>query len=381
VKGSTREQVTHVNPVGCTDERKMSEIEYQYAIEYSSEQGERLGSVSIEPDWSPARECAQFTAIRKGIIPPVLRDGTGSIEPVWDAELGAPVLSAARVVVAAEQGDETVCEEIPSAAYFNQSARTGSAEMVERGLLERGDAFRYKVCAYPSSAPGADSSAPDADLIGSKPSAFSVEEIFEQLPLEDQRIEPFLDAATAWGDDADASDMRVFIPQHVMDAVIEKSGEVGDVETGGVLVGKLHRCTSSSEIFLEVTAQIPAAHTDSSAAQLTFTADSWAAAQAAIELRNRDELMCGWWHKHPDFCRKCPEESRRVCALSRPFFSSEDIHMHGTIFPRAFHVALLASDHGRESLDLSLFGWRHGMVVSRGCDVLGVAENAAKKAS
>jgi hypothetical protein len=361
----------------------MSEVEYRYAIEYSSQDGERLGSVPVEPDWGPARECAQFLAIRKGIISPVLRDGAGSIEPVWDSEFGAPVLSAARVVVAAEAGGETVCDEIPSAPYFLQLAKAGSAAMVERGLLERGEVYRYKICAYPSTNTASTNTAPGADPRESEPNAFAVEEIFESLPLEERAIEPFLARATAWGGDFNASDTRVFIPQHVVDAAVARSREVGDVETGGVLVGKLHRCVSSPEIFLEVTAQIPAAHTDSQAARLTFTADSWAAVQAAIELRNRDELMCGWWHFHPNFdsCRKCPEEKRRGCVLSRPFFSLEDIHMHRTVFPRAFHVALLVSDHGRESLDVSLFGWRHGMVVSRGCDVLGAAGNAVKAAS
>jgi hypothetical protein len=117
----------------------MLEVEYQYAIDYFSQDGERRGSLPVEPDWAPARECAQFLAIRRGILPPVLRDGVGRIEPVWDGECGAPVLDAARIVVAAEMGDETVCEEIPSHSYFRQLARLGSRTMVERGLLEQGD--------------------------------------------------------------------------------------------------------------------------------------------------------------------------------------------------------------------------------------------------
>ena len=76
----------------------MSEVEYQYAIDYFSQEGKRLGSLPVEPDWGPARECAQFLAIRKGIVPPVLREGIGRLEPVWDSECGAPVVAAARIV-------------------------------------------------------------------------------------------------------------------------------------------------------------------------------------------------------------------------------------------------------------------------------------------
>jgi hypothetical protein len=237
----------------------------------------------VEPDWGPARECAQFLAIRRGIVPPVFRAGAGRVEPVWDSERGAPVMDAARIVVASEAGDESVCEEVPSVSYFRQLAQRGSGNMVERGLLEKGELFSYKVCAYPGAASQGESDT------GESP-AFSVEEIDESLPLEERPMEPLLAEAVSRDDGGDPSDMRVFIPQQVMDAVGERSREAGEVETGGVLVGNLHRCQSSPEIFLEVTAQIPAAHTDSQATRLTFTADSWAAAQAAIDLRKRDEL-------------------------------------------------------------------------------------------
>jgi proteasome lid subunit RPN8/RPN11 len=342
----------------------MTEIEYRYAVDYFSETGARLASLPVEPDWGPARECAHFLAIRRGIVPPLLRDGSGRIEPVWDPEHGSPVLGAARIVVAADTGDQTVSEEVPSPAYFRQQAQEGATTLVDRGLLERGERYRYRVCAYPCGLAGV-----NAEV--SPPDAFQVEVVEERLPLKTQRIERFLARATAEGAGADPADMRVFIPQQVMDATVEASRQAGDVETGGVLVGHLHRCAGSSEIFLEVTAQIPAAHTDAQAARLTFTPETWTAAQTALELRSLGEILCGWWHKHPDFCRDCPQENRRGCLLSRPFFSSEDIHMHRTVFPRAFHVALLVSDHGRDSLDLNLFGWRHGLVEPRGFDVIG----------
>jgi hypothetical protein len=349
----------------------MSEVEYQFAIDYFTQEGERRGSLPVEPDWGPARECAQFLAIRKGVVPPVLRDGAGRIEPVWDGDCGPPVMSSTRIVVAAASGDETVCEEVPSLAYFRQLAQQGSAIMVERGLLQQGERFLYKVCAYPGAPSGGSADSGEAP-------SFTVEEVDGSLSLEERPIEPLRAGAVSRGTGGDPSDVPVLIPRDVIDAVAERSREAGKVETGGVLVGNLHRCPSSLEVYLYVTAQIPAAHTDSQAARLTFTHDSWSAARAAIELRRRHELMCGWWHFHPDFCCNCPEEKQRECTIPRPFFSPEDVHLHRAVFPRAFHVALLVSDCGREPFDVSLFGWRHGMVVSRGFDVLGDAGASAE---
>jgi hypothetical protein len=351
----------------------MPEINYQYAIDYFSEQGARIGSLPVVPDWDPARECAQFLAIRRGIVAPVLRDLPGTIEPVWDTDLGPPVLSAARVVIAAEMGNDTVCEEVPTTAYFRSLAQKGSEVLVERGLLEKGDRYRFRICAYPATQANG-----DAGRDGSE--GLDVEEVHENLRLDEQSIESFLASATAWGAEADPSDIPVFLPQQVIEEVVALSRESGDVETGGVLVGNLHRCPSSVEVFLEVTAQITAPHTDRKAGRLTFNADSWAAVRAAIELRRRDELMGGWWHYHPNFCRDCPEETRRQCVVSRPFFSADDLHLHHTVFSRAFQVALLVSDHGQQPMDVSLFGWRHGMVVSRGFGVLDAAEEEARAA-
>jgi proteasome lid subunit RPN8/RPN11 len=351
----------------------MSEVGYHYAIDYFTQEGKRLGSVSVEPDWGPARECAQFLAIRRGIVPPILRDDCRSIEPVWDAEVGAPVVDTARILVPSETGDAAVCEDVPALSYFRPLARRGSETLIERGLLQQGELYRYQVCAYP----GVSSAPPGGGADSGESVGFRVEEVGESLPLADQPMEPLLACAESRDRDADSTDLPVLIRQRVMDEVLAQSRDAGEVETGGVLVGNLCRCSPSGEMFLEVTAQIPARHTESRATRLTFTADSWTAVRAALELRKRNELMSGWWHYHPDFCRQCPEETRRKCVVSRPFFSTEDIHMHRTVFARAFQVALLVSDHGGETLESSLYGWRHGMVVSRGFHVFDSAAATA----
>ena len=74
---------------------------------------------------------------------PVLRAGTGRIEPVWDSERGAPFMDAARIVVVSETGDESVCEEVPCVSYFRQLAQKGSRIMVEHGLLDQGEGAQF----------------------------------------------------------------------------------------------------------------------------------------------------------------------------------------------------------------------------------------------
>jgi proteasome lid subunit RPN8/RPN11 len=163
----------------------------------------------------------------------------------------------------------------------------------------------------------------------------------------------------------------VLVPAHVLDEILAHARQAGDVETGGILVGHLRRTPGASrELYVEVTAQVPALHAESQTAKLTFTAETWSEAQSFLELRGRDELMVGWWHLHPHFCKACPPESRSDCVFARDFFSTEDVHLHRTCFSRAWQIALLASDHGGPEPSIALFSWRNGSVVQRGFDVL-----------
>jgi len=155
-----------------------------------------------------------------------------------------------------------------------------------------------------------------------------------------------------------------------MEEASTRSRDAGGVETGGILVGRLHRSKGQPEVFLEVTAMLPAPHTASESQRLTFTHETWSAVQNALELRRSNEIQLGWFHYHPRFCSKCPEEAQKRCAYARPFFSGEDVHMHRTVFPRAFHIALLLSDLGGPELDASLFGWSQGVVTNRGFHIL-----------
>ncbi len=336
---------------------------YRFVIDYVKTSGERLGPVAVEPDFQAAKEWAAFTAMRRGALPPVMSVAEGTVLPVWSEELGAPYCRGFRVEAPGNEGDEVVSCEFPR-SYFRVLAERGATEWVEKGELEVNEEYVYQVCAYPTSAEPApkDAQRNDADAAGE----FGVEAVPEPLPLESSQLASFRETSNALGD-LEASDVPVFIPQTVVDEASALAAEAGKQETGGVLVGKLHCDGSEPEIFVEISAQIPARYAEATGTRFSFTPETWAAADAAIALRGRDELILGWWHSHPRFCNTvCPEERQRACLFAHPFFSSEDLHLHRVCFPQAYQIALLISDLPGAGTTPALFGWRAGMVSARG---------------
>jgi proteasome lid subunit RPN8/RPN11 len=336
---------------------------YQYTLDILGEDARPLDRVVVAPDWAPALEWVRFEGIREGRLPPVTAAVPGVVEPVWDGRAGEPIVAAFRAVVIGEGGHE-VAREIPK-AYVRSLVQRASADLVARGVLQAGDSFRYVISAFPATR-----------VDGRQADGFSVEEIVQPLPLTDAPLASFFARSLPAGPDEPAGRVPVFMPRRVLDETVEIARQAGDVETGGVLVGKLRRDSgghaAAPEIFVEITAQVPALHTVSQSTRLTFTAETWAAVQAAVTLRRQNELMAGWWHLHPDFCRlrNCPVERRARCPGASPFFSAEDVHLHATCFPSAYHVALLISDRTPEGMTWSLFGWSQGMVGARGFHVL-----------
>ena len=92
-----------------------------------------------------------------------------------------------------------------------------------------------------------------------------------------------------------------------------------------------------------------------------------------------DNLIAGWWHAHPFFCKRCPVRRRRRCALSRPVFSTDDRALHRAVFGRGFDLALLLSDLGTARPSCDLFGWRRGVIAARGFYVLGNRDRKAAR--
>ena len=52
--------------------------------------------------------------------------------------------------------------------------------------------------------------------------------------------------------------------------------------------------------------------------------------------------------------------------FANPFFSSDDKHLHRTVFPLGHQIGLLISDLPERGHVPALYGWRHGVVRERG---------------
>jgi proteasome lid subunit RPN8/RPN11 len=257
----------------------------------------------------------------------------------------------------AADGSDAVCVELP-AAFFADLAAVVIAAHRRRGALGEDEETCWRVHALAA----ADEAEEGATQIEVTAAALP-------LPVAESALDDFVARSTPFGD-ASALDAPVFVASCVLDEALALAAEADALETGGVLVGRLHRDRGAPELFVEITAQIPARHATARQASFEFTPETWAAAHAAIELRAQNELILGWWHSHPNFCARCPAERWPTCTVARPFFSGEDAHLHRTCFPQAYQQALLVSDLPERRHTAAWFGWRAGEVAVRGFRVL-----------
>jgi hypothetical protein len=172
----------------------------------------------------------------------------------------------------------------------------------------------------------------------------------------------------------DIDDMPVFVPRRILEEAAERTRVERGTETGGILIGMLWRDAAAGEIFAEITAQIPCEYTSGNNVKLTFTAQTWAAAEAALRLRNRGEVYLGYWHSHPvrEWCKgkNCTPEAQKSCHLAKDFFSADDVAVMRAAFPRAYNVAIVVNDTAFTDLTFSMFGNREGVIQPRGFYVL-----------
>jgi hypothetical protein len=246
--------------------------------------------------------------------------------------------------------------DLPAVRYFHERARAVVAAEVADGRIEAGQRVTYAVAAYATNDPRASRA----------PLTFDTVDQPQPCPVRNRPFGELVVRSIACGD-SDPSDIDVVLPEPMLDEICGLTLDAGESETGGILLGHLCRDGVDGDLGLEMTAQVPARHTEANAAKVTFTADTWTDVRAAVALRKAGELLVGYWHSHPahGWCKHCPIERQSVCHLSTGFLSADDKALHRAMFPAAYTQALVITRSVR-GLDAKLFGWRHGVLEPRG---------------
>lgn len=341
----------------------MIKDDYQFALLFFREDQSPIGQIAVAADWEPAREWAEFFALRRGVIAPDGVKRISEILPSWDTKLGEPYVKGFRVSLGANGAGE-VSTEFPT-TYFKDLASKGSAYFIQKGDLQEGEHFFYLPSAFPK----------QQKTVKAPRPLFVAEDLTPPLALKGSSLRDFECEAQTQGE-IRKDDLPVFVPQRVLDEGAALSKQAGGLETGGILIGHLHQDQSVPEIYAEVTAQLPARHTEAQSTKLTFTSETWTDIRAALALRRKGEIMLGWWHSHPvrEWCKDCAPEKQMVCGMANDFFSAHDQALHRTVFSRAYNVAIVVNDVGFSDPTFSMFGWRRGMIKSRGFHIRTIAE-------
>jgi hypothetical protein len=331
---------------------------YRFAVAMFAEDGTSLGTVALKRDWELEYEWTRFLFQRRGQLS-LDGDRCASVLPVWEKTLGEPYCDGYRIQIE-RPGGKPVGHKFPI-TQFREFASTLASVFVEQKKLREGEYYSYLVVAHPKPA--------EAENAG----GLRVCNASPAVPVRDASLNMFLATSTASGT-MEEGDMPVFVAPRVFEEAGAQTRKHEGTETGGILIGKLWRDACAAEIFAEVTAAIPAEHSIGSDVKLTFTAQTWAAADAVLRLRNRGEMFLGYWHSHPvrAWCkgRLCTLEAQKSCRFAREFFSADDEAVMRAAFPSPWCIAIVANDTAFTDVTFSMFQNREGITQPRGFHVL-----------
>jgi hypothetical protein len=330
---------------------------YVYLLAFYRDEGTPVGQAAIDVDWEPARQWVRLLALRDGRR--LDEDAAAFIQPVWHAS-GRPVVGAIRVRLVGTGRGLDVSHDF-SVAYFREPAHEASASFVERGRLASGERFRCVALAVAGGLPDPPSSR----------RRFTVR-AHGTLPNLSEAPLPALTGVVEIGC-PDPDDAPAFVSPEVIDEITLLTRRETSVEIGGGLVGRLYRDPAARQVFIRITAQIPARHTESTAARLAFSSCSWAEMRTEVGRRGAGESLIGWWHTHIAGLTVDEGDSRSAglrTGSSLNFFSRHDCAVHRAVFPSATSLALVASPAPGGEIELGVFGWCRGVIQSRGLRVL-----------
>ena len=321
---------------------------FQYRLEFRRPDGTGV-SVPVAPDFAPAVECCRWAAVQRELLDAGAPAKGCSIEPVW-AAAGPPYVDGLRIGLQTAQGpfQHTIPTGCISALAPNLRAR-----LIAAGRLEEDLEVTVAISAWPTD---------------EQPRPLPCGELAVEVPFRHASLRALHLRSCPVGPQAGA-DMPVFVPAAVLAEVASAARQATPLETGGVLLGHLHR--SEGVVFVEVTAAVPAIEAVGSEVDLRFTPAAWAAVRTAVDLRKEGELIVGWHHSHPvrstafGKCATCAPERQARCEIATALYSSMDRLLHRTVFPRFFSVGIVANDL-TEGVVFSMFGWRDGIIAQRG---------------
>lgn len=133
---------------------------------------------------------------------------------------------------------------------------------------------------------------------------------------------------------------QAVVKQSVLNQIHRHGLSTTDIEVCGVLVGNVYHDPSGPWLYIEKA--IEGNHATQRAAQVTFTADTWAHIQAIMDKDYPDKRILGWYHTHPGF---------------GIFLSDMDVFIQENFFPEPWQVAFVYDPKAKEE---GLFFWKEG---------------------
>ncbi|MEA2710828.1 MAG: hypothetical protein QOF78_3429 [Phycisphaerales bacterium] len=133
---------------------------------------------------------------------------------------------------------------------------------------------------------------------------------------------------------------QVIFKQSVLNDIYIHGRSAADIEVCGVLVGNVYHDAMGPFVFVE--ANIQGNFSSGKAAQVTFTAKTWAHIQDVMDKNHPDQRILGWYHTHPGH---------------GIFLSDMDLFIHKNFFSLPWHLAFVFDPQNQEE---GLFAWRTG---------------------
>lgn len=338
-------------------------LAYQFRLEFWQHSGRRVLEVPLgEADFARAVEVAFFDGLRRGHFTDYELPCPGmQLEPKFLRDDSPPHASGFAVVLPAADG--SVHRKEFDAHFLHAQAQHMLVDRMLNGEVEA-ETLQYRLAAYLD-----DEVKPAGGGLG-----MMLEAEETRVPIQPGSRRG-LGKTLSW-DQPLADDLPVVIPRRVLLDALEQACGEPENEVGGFLLGHLRRDSDTAELFLEVTAHVPAEYTEATGTSVTFTADTWARAREVVAWRGEGELFAGWCHSHPfRFCAECPAQPPPECVSKVLFFSTDDHFLMGLTFAQPFMVALQTAVEPRLEqalghLPVRLYGWRDGEVVARGFEVI-----------